>query len=194
MKKTEKDYINSLVKNIENKEINLEKCVKELDDLCENKNRYAIYKKALLILKGTRYKYDLEKAINLLTLASFLNVQEASFQLGLIFFNKGKFVLAERYFLKASRIGESYFYLGLIEEKGKGKVKSLHRAFQYYLKGAKLNEYECSYKVGVFYLRGLGIKKNEEKGRKYLHIALKNKVEDYENLYDMFLRKKSLVK
>ena len=51
MKKTEKDYINSLVKNIENKEINLEKCVKELDDLCENKNRYAIYKKALLILK-----------------------------------------------------------------------------------------------------------------------------------------------
>ena len=73
-------------------------------------------------------------------------------------------------------------------------MKSLHRAFQYYLKGAKLNEYECSYKVGVFYLRGLGIKKNEEKGRKYLHIALKNKVEDYENLYDMFLRKKSLVK
>ncbi|MGM9880037.1 MAG: tetratricopeptide repeat protein [Bacilli bacterium] len=194
MKKTEKDYINSLVKNIENKEINLEKCVKELDDLCENKNRYAIYKKALLILKGTSYKYDLEKAINLLTLASFLNVQEASFQLGLIFFNKGKFVLAERYFLKASRIVESYFYLGIIEEKGKGKVKSLHRAFQYYLKGAKLNEYECSYKVGVFYLRGLGIKKNEEKGRKYLHIALKNKVEDYENLYDMFLRKKSLVK
>ena len=114
MKKTEKDYINSLVKNIENKEINLEKCVKELDDLCENKNRYAIYKKALLILKGTSYKYDLEKAINLLTLASFLNVQEASFQLGLIFFNKGKFVLAERYFLKASRIGESYFYIGVI--------------------------------------------------------------------------------
>ena len=31
MKKTEKDYINSLVKNIENKENNLEKCVKELE-------------------------------------------------------------------------------------------------------------------------------------------------------------------
>ncbi|MGN1294949.1 MAG: tetratricopeptide repeat protein [Bacilli bacterium] len=192
MKKMEKEQINLIVKKIENKEFNYESSIKLLDDLCEKKNRYAIYKKALLILKGVGYGYDLEKAINLLTLSSVLGTQEATFQLGLIFFNKGKFLLAERYFLKANKIRESFFYLGLLEEKGYGKVKSLHRAFEWYLKGAKLNEFECCYKVGCFYIRGLGIKRNEEKGKKYLKTALKNKVDDKEKLYSMFLRKEKV--
>lgn len=192
MKKIEKEKINLLIRKIENKEFNFEYSVKKLDEMCEGKNAYAIYKKALLILKGVGYRYDLEKAINLLTLSSVLGTQEASFQLGLIFFNKGKFLLSERYLLKSFKIKDSFYYLGLLEEKGLGKTKSLHRAFEWYLKGAKANNYECAYKVGCFFIRGLGIKRNEEKGVKYLQIALKNKVDDKEDIYGMLLKKEKI--
>lgn len=63
---------------------------------------------------------------------------------------------------------ESCFHLGEMYFSGKYIEHSNEKAFQLYLKGARLNSKSCMRRLAQCYSKGLGVEKNEEMGAKWL--------------------------
>jgi TPR repeat protein len=79
-------------------------------------------------------------------------------------FAAGDYIWEERYnkALPKAEQGnaKSQYAVGEMFEKGKGAVKDLRKAFEWYRKSAKQNNKKAAYKVGRAYLDGKGVSKN----------------------------------
>jgi TPR repeat protein len=63
---------------------------------------------------------------------------------------------------------KAQYTVGEMYEKGKGAVKDLQKAFDWYAKSAEQDNKKAAYKVGLAYLEGAGVKKNYSKAHKWL--------------------------
>ncbi len=63
---------------------------------------------------------------------------------------------------------KSQYAIGEMFEKGKGTVKDIKKAFEWYHKAAKQNDKKAAYKVGLAYLEGKSVNKNYKKAHNWL--------------------------
>lgn len=59
------------------------------------------------------------------------------------------------------------YHLGVMYSKGEGVIKSLERAFYWYVEGSKYNEMHCLYNLGTLYEFGIYVDKDIEKSLYY---------------------------
>ena len=87
-------------------------------------------------------------------------------------FAAGDYVWEEKFQeeLPAAEKGDvkAQYAVGEMYEKGKGAVKDITKAFEWYLKAANQGDTRSAYKVGLFYLKGDGTAKNYAKAREWL--------------------------
>lgn len=55
---------------------------------------------------------------------------------------------------------KAQYEVGEMYEKGKGAVKDIQKAFDWYLKAANQKDYKAAYKVGLFYYEGSSVKRD----------------------------------
>jgi hypothetical protein len=58
---------------------------------------------------------------------------------------------------------EAQYDIGSMYERGRGTVKNLGKAFDWYSKAANQNDEKAAYKIGRAYLEGKGVRKNNKK-------------------------------
>lgn len=63
---------------------------------------------------------------------------------------------------------KSQYAVGEMYEKGKGAVKDVQKAFEWYSKSAAQDNSKAAYKVGLAYLEGAGVNKNYKEAYKWL--------------------------
>lgn len=113
--------------------------------------------------------------LNLFILNVYSNIDEAIKE-----FDKKNYRQAYNLFLKEllTENIQSFYYLGLMNEKGLGMEINEKKAIELYEKGAELGDEKCLYKVGLAYLNGLyGKNQNVDKA-----IDLLNKAEKKGNI------------
>ena len=89
--------------------------------------------------KGNRIEKSQVKALKWWTKAAEQGVEDADYCLGCIYFEKKKFSIAYKYYLKAIKdplINEAGFQLGVIYENGLGVEIDKDKAVEYYKMGA----------------------------------------------------------
>ncbi|WP_455218432.1 tetratricopeptide repeat protein, partial [Kaarinaea lacus] len=57
---------------------------------------------------------------------------------------------------------KAQYAVGEMYEKGKGAVRDVNKAFDWYMKAANQNDKKAAYKVGLFYYQGRGVEVNYE--------------------------------
>ncbi len=65
--------------------------------------------------------------------------------------------------------------IGEMLEKGKGTVKDIKKAFEWYHKAAKQNDKKAAYKVGLAYLEGKSVSRNYKKAHDWLRSSANQK-------------------
>lgn len=83
-------------------------------------------------------------------------------------------VKSRDHFVLSSKLDydKSYFMLGLIYEKGLGRIgQNIKKAIKYYEQGVGLNNHDCLINLGVIYDEGKGVRKDQSKSFSYFKRA-----------------------
>jgi hypothetical protein len=87
-------------------------------------------------------------------------------------FSAGDYIWEEKFkkLMPAAEAGDldAQYDVGEMYQRGRGVVKNMSEAFNWYLKSAKQGNTKGSYRVGVAYLKGKGVQKDPQKAFEWL--------------------------
>ena len=149
-----------------------------LNELANQKNKYAIYELATLYLEGEIVEKNIKKACNLFVFSGELGNVKAFYDAGKIFKKTKDYETAIRFFLKAKYNPLAFLEIGKMYSKGIGVNKSNRKAYEYYMEASKLGCPEADYLLVEVYVYGLGVKVDLDKAKYYLTRALRKGIND----------------
>lgn len=130
------------------------------------------------------YKYGILICMNENDLIKYeklasLNNEDAVFLLANHYQEKGNFVKAFSYLTRIVNTNNPDYLrkIGYFFEKGLGVEEDKEKAFEYYLKSARLGDYISQYNIAICYLNGVGVDKDLEKA---FNFAYQSAVQHYE--------------
>lgn len=108
-----------------------------------------------------------------------LNNEDAIFELANYYQDKNNYIKAFSYLTRiVNTSNPSYLRkIGYFFEKGLGVEANVEKAFEFYLKSARLGDYISQYNIAICYLKGVGIEKDLEKS---FNFAYQSAVQNYE--------------
>ncbi|HBP25952.1 MAG TPA: hypothetical protein DD618_03270 [Acholeplasmatales bacterium] len=109
-------------------------------------------------------------AINCFIKAAELNHPKAYLELGFFEEDSGNYESARNLYLKAFTLGDEKgaYYMARTFEKCHFLSQNEEEAFDWYKKGADANEPLCQYYLGLAYLNGKAVTKNEQLGLQFM--------------------------
>ena len=153
-----------------------------LEDLANQRNKYALYELALLYKEGIYVEKNIKKACNLFVFSGELGNNKSFYDVGKIFLENKDYDTAKRYFEKAKFSPQAFFELGKMAYYGKGINQSSHKAFSYFYSASKLGCPEADYFLAEAFILGNGIGVDSKKGIYYLKRALRKGIKDKAHL------------
>ena len=171
-----KKLLNSEIIDEQNKGLEM------LEELANEKNKYALYELAHLYKEGKVVEKNIKKACNLFVFSGELGNFKSFYYAGKIFMENKDIDTAIRFFSKAKYSPEANLEIGKIYYK---KITSMHKSIPYFLEASKLGSPEADYYLANIYLLGKSVKVDFQKGNYYLNRSLRKGIEDKENLKKM---------
>ncbi|MBE6143702.1 MAG: sel1 repeat family protein [Erysipelotrichaceae bacterium] len=165
----------------------IQKGIEMLEDLANQKNKYALYELAKLYQEGKVVQKNIKKACNLFIFSGELGNNKSFYNAGKIFLEINDEETAKRFFEKAKYSPLANLELGKIYQR---KMTSYHKAFSYFYEASKLGSPEADYILADCFILGKGVKVNIQKGAYYLQRALRKGIKDKNHLIKMIGDKK----
>lgn len=158
---------------------NIDKAIERLEELANEKNKYALYELATLYKEGKYVDKNIKKACNLYVFSGELGNFKSFYEAGLIFMRNNELETAIRFFEKAKFTPEAFLELGKITRR---KKTAYHKAISYFIQASKLGCPEADYILAETYILGLGTKVDINKGKYYFSRARRKGINDYKKL------------
>ena len=191
MNSEEYEIIMSSKKKLKSKDKNeISQGLEMLNELANQKNKYAIYELATLYLEGKVVEKNIKKACNLYVFSGELGNVKAFYDAGKIFKKTKDYETAIRFFLKAKYTPFAFLEIGKMYSKGIGVSKSNRKAYEYYLEASKLGCPEADYLLVESYVYGLGVKIDLDKAKYFLTRALRKGITDNLHLENVINKEK----
>ena len=164
--------------NCNDKEVQTEG-IESLEELANEKNKYALYELAMLYYEGKIVGKNIKKACNLFVFSGELGNLKSFYNAGKIFQQKGEIETAIRFYEKAKFSPEANLELAKLYYK---KTTSVHKSITYFINASKLGCPEADYFLAEIYLLGKSVKVDHQKGTYYLNRALRKGIQDKSKL------------
>ncbi len=171
-----------LFKSEESGNINI--ALEMLEELANEKNKYALYELACLYRDGIYVEKNIKKSCNLFVFSGELGNYKSFYEAGLIFLKNNEIETAIRFFEKAKYTPEAFLELGKITRR---KKTAYHKAISYFIQSSKLGSSEADYILAETYILGLGTAPDFNKARYYYNRAKRKGVKDYKKLKNYFV-------
>ena len=153
-----------------------------LEELANEKNKYALYELAHLYKEGKVVDKNIKKACNLFVFSGELGNFKSFYHAGKIFMENKDLDTAIRFFQKAKYSPEANLEIAKIYYK---KMTSIHKSIPYFLEASKLGCPEADYFLADIYILGKSVKVDFQKGKYYLNRSLRKGIEDKSHLKKM---------
>lgn len=163
---------------------NVEVAIEQLEELANEKNKYALYELATLYKEGKYVEKNIKKACNLYIFSGELGNFKSFYEAGKIFLKSNEIETAIRFFEKAKFSPEAFLELGKITKR---KKTAYHKAISYFVQASKLGSPEADYILAETYILGLGTKVDINKGKYYFSRATRKGIKDTKKLKSLLV-------